>query len=215
MIIGSNLCATQSGTTFMNCASIDNLTSGCFVCVTTNKVLVNAPFNPNRGLFSQTGDSTVVSGTTTETSLIDGGVGSLLVPANGFSIGDSFRGMMGGVLNAANNETIRIKIKSGSVILLDSGVQTLPTITNDIWSLNLDFTIRQIGTAGVASIMSVGNFHYVKASNSNIEGFAFETNNNTTFDTTISNTLDITVQWGSTNATNNIFSNIFTLNKTF
>jgi hypothetical protein len=31
--------------------------------------------------------------------------------SDGFSIGDSFRGMMGGVLNAANNETIRIKIK--------------------------------------------------------------------------------------------------------
>jgi hypothetical protein len=215
MIIGSNLCATQSGTTFMNCASIDNLTSGCFVCVTTNKVLVNAPFNPNRGLFSQTGDSAVISGTTSETSLIDGGVGSLLIPANGFTIGDSFNGMIGGIMNSANNETIRIRVKSGSVILLDSGVQTLPSITNDIWSLNLDFTIRQIGTAGVASIISFGNFHYTKASNGDVQGFAFTTVNNTTFDTTTSNTLDITVEWGSTNAGNNIFSNIFTLNKTF
>ena len=37
------------------------------------------------------GDSVVVSGTTSETSIIGGGVGTLTVPANGFSVGDSFR----------------------------------------------------------------------------------------------------------------------------
>jgi hypothetical protein len=42
MIVGSNLCATQACTTFMNCASINNLTSGCIVRVGTNKVLENS-----------------------------------------------------------------------------------------------------------------------------------------------------------------------------
>ena len=41
-IIGSNICATQVCTTFMNCVSAQNLTVGCNVCVGTNKVLVNA-----------------------------------------------------------------------------------------------------------------------------------------------------------------------------
>ena len=41
-IIGSNICATQTCTTFMNCVSAQNLTVGCNVCVGTNKVLVNA-----------------------------------------------------------------------------------------------------------------------------------------------------------------------------
>jgi len=167
------------------------------------------------GLFAETANSTPVTGTTVETSLINGGVGTLSVPANGFAVGDSFRAIMGGVLNAANNQTIRIRVKTGSVILLDSGAQPITNITNDVFSLNVDFTIRQLGTAGVASIVSLGTFHYAKTSNASVQGFAFNVVNNTTFNTTISNTLNITVQWGSNNAGNSIYSDIFVLNKTY
>lgn len=169
----------------------------------------------NIGLFAQTANSTAITGTNVETTLINGGVGTLTVPANGFNIGDSFRAVVAGVLSAANNQTIRIKVKAGSVILLDSGLQPITNITNDVFSLNIDFTIRALGAAGVASIVSLGTFHYVKTSNSSIQGFAFNTVNNTTFDTTISNSLNITVQWGSNNGGNTIYSDIFMLNKTY
>lgn len=168
------------------------------------------------GLFSQTGNSTVITGTTAERSLINGGVGTLSVPANGFQVGDSFRAVFGGVMNAANNQTIRIRTKTNGVVLLDSGVQNLTSsITNDVFSLNIDFTIRQIGGASVASIVSLGSFHYLKTSNASTQGFAFNVINNTTFNTTIINTLDVTVQWGSNNAGNSIYSDIFILNKTY
>jgi hypothetical protein len=140
----------------------------------------------------------------------------LSVPANGFAVGDSFRAVFGGVMNANNNQTIRIKLKSGSVILLDSGAQSLgSSVVNDVWSLNVDFTIRQIGTAGVASIVSLGGFHYTKTNNASVQGFGFNVVNNTTFNTTIINTLDVTVQWGSASTGNNIYSDIFILNKTY
>jgi hypothetical protein len=174
-----------------------------------------APFPIVYGLFSQTGNSINVSGTTTESTLIDGGLGTLSVPANGFTAGDSFRADMSGVFNVGNNQTITIRVKSGSVVLLDSGAQPITNITNDVWSLSVNFTIRQIGTAGVASIVSLGAFHYTKTNNGTVEGFSFNTVNNTTFDTTINNTLDITVQWGSTSASNNIYSDIFVLNKIY
>jgi hypothetical protein len=169
----------------------------------------------NVGLFAQTANSTPITGTTTETSLINGGVGTLTVPANGFSIGDSFRAVAAGVLNAANNQTIRIRVKSGSVVLLDSLAQSISNINNDVFSLNIDFTIRQLGVAGVASIVTLGTFHYAKTSNATVQGFAFNVVNSTTFNTTISNPLDITVQWGSANGGNSIFSDIFILNKTY
>jgi hypothetical protein len=170
----------------------------------------------NYGLFVQTGNSTPISGTIVESTLINGGIGTLTVPANGFQIGDSFRGVFGGVLNAANNQTIRVRVKAGTVVLLDSGVQNLGnSIINDIFSLNIDFTIRQLGAAGVASIVSLGGFHYTKISNGSVQGFAFNVINNTTFNTTINNTLDVTVQWGSANAGNSIYSDIFVLNKTY
>ena len=168
------------------------------------------------GLFAQTSNSTPVTATTTETSIINGGVGTLTVPANGFNIGDSFRMMCSGVMNAANNQTIRIKIKAGSLILLDSGVQSLTSgITNDVWSLNIGFTIRQIGGLTVASLAALGTFQYTKTNNNTTQAFAFNEINSTTFDTTISNTLNVTVEWGSNDPTNSIFSDIFVLNKTY
>jgi len=167
------------------------------------------------GLYAQTANSIPVTGTTVETTLINGGVGTLTVGANQFSVGDSFRGDFGGLLNAANNQTIRIRIKAGSVILADSGNQNITNITNDVWTLSINFTIRQLGAAGVASIVSLGHFNYAKTANAVVEGFSFNSVNNTTFNTTISNTLDVTVQWGSSNAGNSIYSDIFVLNKIY
>jgi hypothetical protein len=173
------------------------------------------PPGPATGLFAQTGNSTIITGIT-ESTLINGGVGTLTVPANGFQVGDSYRAIFGGVMNAANNQTIRIRVKAGAITLLDSGLQNLgSSVINDVWSLNIDFTIRQIGGAGVASIVSLGSFHYTKTNNASVQGFGFNVVNNTTFNTTINNTLDVTVQWGSANAGNNIYSDIFVLNKTY
>lgn len=174
-----------------------------------------APFPTVYGLFSQTGNSVSVSATTVETTLIDGGVGTLSIPANGFSVGDSFRADFAGVFSCANNQTIRLRIKDGSFILADSGLQQITNITNAVWSLSINFTIRQVGVAGVASIVTLGVFRYSKTVNGTIEGFSFNEVNNTTFDTTLSNTLDVTVQWGSDNAGNNIFTDIFVLNKIY
>ena len=180
-----------------------------------NAVAPLIPPSGNFGLYAQTGNSIPITNTIVESTLINGGVGTLSVPANAFQIGDSFRAIFGGILNAANNQTIRVRVKTGSVILLDSGAQPITNITNDVFSLNIDFTIRQLGTAGVASIVALGSFHYTKTSNATVQGFAFNIVNSTTFNTTINNTLDVTVQWGSANAGNSIYSDIFILNKTY
>ena len=91
----------------------------------------------------------------------------------------------------------------------------MPATTNAVWSLSINFTIRQIGGAGTASIVALGNFLHVKQSNGVSEGFGFNTVNNTTFNTTIPNTLDVTVQWSSNSALNSIYSDIFILNKIY
>jgi hypothetical protein len=178
-----------------------------------NSVL--APFPTVYGLYTQTGTSNTVSATTVETTLINGGVGTLTVSANTFNIGDSFKAEMGGVFSAANNDTIRIRVKAGPVILLDSGPQTLTTINNDVWVLSMNFSVRQIGATGVASIVSLGVFQFTKTNNAAVNGFSFNTVNNTTFDTTINNTLNITVEWGSNSASNKIYSDIFVLDKIY
>lgn len=173
------------------------------------------PSSINYGLFAQTANSTPITATTSEGTLIDGGVGTLSVPANSFKVGDSFYASFGGVMSARNNDTITIRVKSGSVILANSGALTLPSITNQVWNLTLAFTIRTLGGVGVASIVTLGELLVLKLASGTQEGFGFNTINNTTFNTTISNTLDVTAQWSTNSALNSIYSDIFILNKTY
>jgi hypothetical protein len=189
-------------------------TSGSYTIATLDDI-PSIPSTLNYGLFAQTANSTIITATTSELTLIDGGVGTLSVPANGFQVGDSFRVEMGGVMSAQNNNTIRIRLKSGSINLGDSGPLTMPSITNQVFMLSVTFTIRAIGAAGVASIVSLAQFHILKLASGTQQGFAWNTVNSTTFDTTIGNTLNITAQWSSNNANNSIYSDIFTLSKTY
>jgi len=177
------------------------------------EAMENAPYN--YGLFSQTQTSTPVAATTTEGSIIGTGIGTLLVPADGFAVGDSFHLKAGGHISCANSETLEIRLKSNGIVLADTGVMTLNAASNDFWEIEADFVIRQIGGAGVAQILSNGQFVYVRSTNLNYDGSGFNTLETTNFDTTVLNTLEITAQWGSNNATNTIVSDVLTLIKTF
>ena len=169
----------------------------------------------NYGLFSQTGNSPVLTATTAEATLIDSGIGTLSVPANGFKVGDAFMAEFGGLMSAKNNDTIRIRVKAGSIVLADSGPLTMPGIINQVWLLSINFTIRAIGSTTVASIVTLGNLHILKVAGGTQEGYGFNTLNNTTFDTTVPNTLDVTAEWSSNSPNNSIYSDIFVLNKIF
>ena len=192
--------------------------SGVTAADTGGETVVTIPGSPattNYGLFAQTANSPTLTASTAEATLIDGGVGSLSVPANGFAVGDSFQVSMGGMISAKNNDTITIRLKTGAVVLATSGALTLPVINNQVWYLTAHFTVRAIGAAGVASIVSVAQFHILKAASGTQQGFAWNTVNNTTFDTTVSNTLNITAQFSSTSSLNSIYSDIFVLNKIY
>ena len=169
------------------------------------------PFPLSYGLFSQTGSSTPVSGTTVETSIIGSGAGTLSVPINGFRVGDSFSGKLNGHISCVGSAEIQIRVKANSVLLGDTGVIALDTSTNKHWQLDLNFTIRSIGSVG--SIVSYGSFGYIKNSGLNFEGSNFVTI--TPLDTTILNTIDITVEWNTNNSGNSIYSDIFVLNKIY
>ena len=170
----------------------------------------------NYGLFAQTGNSAIITNTTVESSLLDGGLGSLTIPANGFQVGDSFNGVLIGHLSCVSTATLHIRVKTASGILLaDTGAMAMSLTTAKHWKLDVNFTVRTLGAAAVASIASGGLFAYTKNSGLNFEGVNFSIVNNTTFDTTVLNTLVITAQWNTNNAGNSIYSEIFTLNKVY
>jgi hypothetical protein len=121
----------------------------------------------NYGLYVQTQNSTPITATTLESSLIGAGLGTLSVPANGFSVGDSFVANLYGHISCVGTATIRIRVKSGSTLLADTGIIALDVTTNKHWNFEVNFTIRSLGTIGVGSIVSAGVFSYIKNSGLN------------------------------------------------
>ncbi len=169
------------------------------------------------GFYSQTADSTTITNTTTETTLIGSGVGSLSVPANTFKVGNAYVVKIGGIISCQNADLIRFKLKanSGTIILADTGDITMKQTISKIWQMEIQFVIRAVGADTVASIKTHFTFSYEEDSADKFEEHAFDVLNNTTFDTTIQNTLDITATWGQAKVQDSIHSTVFNLNKIF
>jgi hypothetical protein len=169
----------------------------------------------NYGLFAQTENSIPVTATINERSLVGVGVGTLSVPANTFKVGDSFVARINGHISCVGTAEIEIRIKSGSVLLADTGIIALDLTTNKHWGMEINFTIRTLGIAGVGSIASGGLFSYIKNAGFNFEGTNFSLVNNTDFDTTVLNQLEVTAQWNTADVKNIIYSELFILNKIY
>ena len=182
---------------------------------------VNTATTVNYGLYNQTGSSLPVSGSATvvETSgsLLSGGVGSLDIPANGFQVGSAFQAKMAGKINIANNHTLDIQFKADGVTLVDTGNIVMAKSTDgQNWALDITFIIQNTGSAGTASILSTGELTVRKDAAGETVSEIFSSINNTTFDTTISNTLSVEAVLGaSCIASENIYSELFILHKIY
>lgn len=166
------------------------------------------------GLYSQTQEGPLVTGTT-EGTLIGPGLGTLSVSPNLFQIGDSFHLRVNGKITNANNNQLVIQLKSNGNVIGTTGTITLPATTDKNWELTTDFTVILLGTAGNAKLQTNGKFIYNKNSNNAFEGIAFDYTESINFDTTILNTLDITATWLTSDPSNSIHTHQLTLNKTY
>ena len=165
---------------------------------------------PTTGLYAQTVVSATLTNTTTETSIVGSGVGSLTIPANHFVVGDSYHAKIGGEISAQNGDDITIRIKSGATVLATTGIISLSPTTGLGWECEIDFTIAAIGATG--SMCTNGNFAYTR-NTGGLEGYVFQ--DVETFDTTVANTLDITAEWGQAKTQDEIHSANFVLHKTY
>ena len=169
------------------------------------------PIPEVRGLYTST-DQAIANSTVFET-LIGTGVGTLSVPANGFKVGDTFRATLGGHITCANNEDLTVKLVCSTGALVIEGPVNMSQATDQHWIFEVIFTIRQVGAAGVAAISSTGQFSYSKDASTSFEGFDFSQVENTIFDTTVPQTLDIVAAWN--NAGNALVCETFVLTKIF
>ena len=98
-----------------------------------------------------------------------------------------------------------------------SGLLTIPLNGSSgvFFELEINFVVRGIGSAGLADLAVNYDFSYNQSAGGNFQGERKCEFNNTTFDTTILNQLDITAQFSSTNANNSIETILSTLGKTY
>lgn len=192
-------------------------TSGNMSSLSVTTASING-LTPQGGLSSGTSNSAILTASTAEQSILSTTfVGSRLAPANTFSIGDAYVAVLAGNFSAANGDTLTLRLKGGptGTTVLSSIVIPLNNATGTYFELEIDFVIRAIGAAGVADIVANYDFSYNQASGGNFQGERKCENNNTTFDTTVNNTLDITAQFSSASASNSIETLLSTLGKTF
>lgn len=158
------------------------------------------------GYFAQTATATVAN-TTTETSLVSTGVGSLIQPANSFIVGQSCQLSGGGVITNLNNAVLDIRVYcgvGGATLIGALPTMTLPVTTGLWWGIDIYFTVRQIGAAGAAQLSIRIVYRQNVNGGTNFFSSSFHTVNTTTFDTTIINQLDIKAQWAVASASNSI-----------
>lgn len=157
--------------------------------------------SPAHTVFVSTDDATVAD-TTTETSLIGSGEGTLTIPANTLAPGRVYRLYIQGYLSDTGNPTLDIKCTLGGTEIVSTGAFTLNTnITDAGYESNIDFVCRTAGATG--TVVAHGLFDY---DNGTLRDMTKKTA--TTIDTTVDNAIDVTVTWGTASASNTITGQI-------
>jgi hypothetical protein len=156
------------------------------------------------GLFSQTADATVAN-TTTETTIFGTGQGSLTVAANHLTAGKSVRIKLRGRWSTTTPApTMNVRFKIGGTTYNATGVVALfQTVTDGLFEIDIVLTCRTAGSGGtcVSTVNAMFN-----GGAAGVRQMYDATPDTTTIDTTATNTLDVTVQWGTASAQNTITS---------
>ena len=148
-------------------------------------------------LFLATASATVAN-TVTETTLIGSGVGTLTLPANFWRVGRSIKIYAAGVISDTGTPTVRFRTKLDSTSIIDSTAIALSgTLSNTGWELTADLICRTAGGSG--TIFGQGSFHYGADNRIPLSAVAA-----VTIDTSASDALNLTIEWGAASASNTI-----------
>lgn len=177
--------------------------------------LING-IQPSGGVYSNP-TSNNYAGATAETDILTGTeYGSKTIPADNFVAGSLYSLKIGGEFDATNNDVFTIRVVSNFNTVNEAEFVNIPititdtNLTNRYYELEIDFAVRTIGDAGVASILTNGSFDYYNTNNLK-KGTGINNLNNTTFNTEIDNTLSVT--YATTEASVDFTCDIATITK--
>jgi hypothetical protein len=165
----------------------------------TNTITQNIP-----GVILTTTGLGAFANTTSETSIVGGGIGTATLPANFFTPGKTIRVIARGVYNtdAVTPGNLNIKINLGGTTVAQTGAQTLTNaVANRHFDTDVILTCRSTGVGGL--FMSQGMTHLFTTA----VATTLEEMTNTGFvvvDTTASKLLDVTATFSAADADNNI-----------
>jgi hypothetical protein len=161
-------------------------------------------------LFSQTANGSI-SGTTTETTLIGAGSGSLTIGANTLQAGDVIKiRMRGFYTDTTGTRTYRSKL--AGTTQATSAINPA-NATNGSFEISILITIRTIGAGGTA--IAQGKVTHYDSGGTQTGVTSSFTPQTATFsiDTTVANVYDLTCQFSAVGATNSATSTNFTIQK--
>lgn len=157
-------------------------------------------------IFTQTADETIAN-SVAETSILGTGVGTVTLPANFFVAGKTIRVRVRGHISDTGSPTVQVKAKLGSTTILDSTAITLlgSALANDYFEIEFGITCRTTG--GTGTVQGSGTVLYDKGSQS-ANAISLVNTSATTIDTTASQAIGVTFQWGTADAANTITSQL-------
>lgn len=167
--------------------------------------------SPSTSLYVGLSNSATLTGGTEQSLLPATGQGSLIVPANGFKVGDSFHLVIAGqILVGDRNDDFIFRVFQNGVALGTITVQLedIAAPEESFWEGEVDFTVRAIGATG--SIVSNIEWTFNKKTNKDFKGSRHVTV--ATLDTTTTSTLSITGQVVGGNGSS-LVTNFMTLYK--
>lgn len=177
--------------------------------VDSNGIIVKGGTTVVGGLYTSTSDSAAATGLS-QTSIIGAGQGVLSVPANGFSVGDSFAINSLGHVTCSNGDDLTLALQFNGVDEIVLGPLNMPSIGDLHWEMDAFFVIRSLGPTG--SVMGSFRFTFEENASDKFSGTAITQIN--TLDTTVLNTLDFVANWDTATGVN-IHSEIFNLRKIY
>ena len=145
---------------------------------------------PVGGLYAGISNGVIINQASGQTDLLPvSSVGSLSVPANGFSVGDSFHLIVAGIFPSESNAddiTIDVKQNGTTIASINLDLENFDTRPSN-FELEMDFIVRSLGVTGI--IASNLDFSFNKKISKDFRGTRSTTI--TTVDTTTASSLSV------------------------
>lgn len=162
----------------------------------------NRPLFPVHGVTFVGTASVTIANSNTETTVLGGGLGELILRPNTLSLGKTYRLKLKGFLSDTGTPTLNIKFKLGGSTVCSTGAITLITsLANHLLEIDVEFTCRTIGATG--TIIAQGKMMYDDPAHAGTMAGMVSTGT-TTIDTTGSIVIDVTATWGSASSSNTL-----------